>query len=354
MTREAALTPIDDTLWQAVISRTPRDGGFYGVSTMRVFCRFGCPARPPLRRNAVFFRTAAEAEAAGYRACGRCDPKGERAAIAREAVRDACAFIESADDIPPLETLARRAGYSPFHFLRMFKAHTGLTPRSFAEGLRARRLQATLETGARVADAVAEAGFGSESRVYERTGTLLGMTPGAARRGGAGETIRTAFADSPLGRLLIGATKRGVCFLGFGDRDGALEKDLQKRFPRAALVRDDPGLSASVAAVLRFLDEPNAALDLPLDLRGTAFQLRVWRALQQIAPGETRSYAQVAAAIGSPSGVRAVAHSCAANPVALAVPCHRVIGSDGKLTGYRWGLPRKRALLQRERRSPAA
>ncbi|MBV9811378.1 MAG: methylated-DNA--[protein]-cysteine S-methyltransferase, partial [Acetobacteraceae bacterium] len=208
---------------------------------------------------------------------------------------------------------------------------------------------ASLAAGERVADAVAGAGFGSESRVYEDTGRHLGMTPGAARRGGAGETIRTALADCPFGRLLVGATERGVCFLGFGEPDEALLGDLRARFPRATLVVDDAALAAAVRAVLAFLDEPAAALDLPLDLRGTAFQQRVWAALRAIPPGATSSYAGIAAAIGEPRAVRAVARCCARNPVSLAVPCHRVVGSDGDLTGYRWGLSHKRALLARER-----
>jgi AraC family transcriptional regulator of adaptative response/methylated-DNA-[protein]-cysteine methyltransferase len=231
----------------------------------------------------------------------------------------------------------------------MFKEHTGLTPRSYAEGVRARRLQMALQGGSRVAEAVAEAGFGSESRVYEDTGRLLGMTPGAARRGGAGERIRTAFADCPFGRLLVGATDKGVCFLGFAEPDDALMGDLCHRFPRAEVVADDVGLAETVGAVLDYLDEPKAGLELPLDLRGTAFQIRVWEALRRIPAGETRSYSQLAVMAGAPAAVRAVARSCAVNPVSLAVPCHRAVAADGSLAGYRWGIPRKRALLARER-----
>lgn len=338
----------EEHLWAQVLRREP--GEFrYAVTTMGVYCRPGCPSPRPLRKHVRFFPGNREAEAAGFRACKRCDPKGERAAIAQAVVRDACAFIEAAESIPSLDTLAARSGYSRFHFLRMFRDHTGLTPRSFAEGVRARRLQAALGSGARVADAVLDAGYGSESRVYEKTGALLGMTPGAARRGGAGEVIRTAYADCPFGRLLIGATDKGVCFLGFAEPDEALLGDLRQRFPRATVVTDDAALAATVRSVLDFLAEPRRALDLPLDLRGTAFQQRVWQALRQIPPGETRTYGQVAAAIGDPRAVRAVARSCATNPVSLAVPCHRVVGKDGDLTGYRWGVPRKRALLERER-----
>jgi AraC family transcriptional regulator of adaptative response/methylated-DNA-[protein]-cysteine methyltransferase len=338
----------DELLWDQVLRRQP--GEFrYAVTTMGVYCRPGCPSPRPLRKNVRFFPDNREAEAAGFRACKRCDPKGERAAIAQAVVRDACGFIEAEETIPSLEALAARSGYSRFHFLRMFRDHTGLTPRSYAEGVRARRLQAALGGGARVADAVIDAGYGSESRVYEKTGALLGMTPGAVRRGGAGEVIRTAVADCPFGRLLVGATDKGVCFIGFAEPDAALLGDLRQRFPRAEVVADDAALADTVRSVLGFLAEPRRALDLPLDLRGTAFQQRVWRALRQIPPGETRTYGEVAAAIGDPRAVRAVARSCATNPVSLAVPCHRVIGKDGALTGYRWGVPRKRALLEKER-----
>jgi AraC family transcriptional regulator of adaptative response/methylated-DNA-[protein]-cysteine methyltransferase len=340
----------DELLWDKVLRRETGDF-LYAVTTMGVFCRPGCPSPRPLRKNVRFFRAVAEAEAAGFRACKRCDPKGERARLAQDVVRDACAFIEASEDMPSLEALAKRAGYSRFHFLRMFRDHTGLTPRSYAEGVRARRLHDALADGARVVDAVVGAGYGSESRVYEKTGALLGMTPGAARRGGAGEVIRTALADCPFGRLLVGATDAGVCFIGFAEPDAALLGDLRRRFPRASIVDGDAGLTETVQAVLDFIAEPKQALDLPLDLRGTAFQLRVWQALVSIPPGETRTYGQLAAMIGNTRAVRAVARSCATNPVSLAVPCHRVVGSDGDLTGYRWGVPRKRALLERERQA---
>lgn len=338
----------DEHLWQLVLTRQPADF-LYAVATMGVYCRPTCPSPRPLRKNVCYFRGCAEAEAAGFRACKRCDPKGERAAIAQAVVRDACTFIEASEDTPSLDALAVRSGYSRFHFLRMFRDHTGLTPRSYAEGVRARRLHAALAGGARVVDAVADAGFGSESRVYEKTGTLLGMTPGVARRGGEGETIRTAVADCPFGRLLVGATDKGVCFIGFAEPETALLGDLHRRFPKAKIVPDDKALAGTVRAVLDFLEEPKQALDLPLDLRGTLFQQRVWQTLCRIPPGETRTYAELAEMIGNPRAIRAVARSCATNPVSLAVPCHRVVGSDGGLTGYRWGVPRKRALLEREK-----
>ncbi len=338
---------ISDAQWDVICRRAGADF-LYGVSSMGIYCRPGCPSPRPNRRNVRCFPDVAAAEAAGFRACRRCDPKGERAALGRSVVADACAAIDRSETIPALEALARRAGYSKFHFLRLFRDHTGLTPRAYAEGIRARRLQAALAGGTRVVDAVAGSGYGSESRVYEDPGRLLGMTPGAARRGGAGETIRTASADCGFGRLLIGATERGVCFIGFAEPDAALLADLHRRFPHATLVQDDRTLGEILRTVLDFLAEPSAGLSLPLDLRGTAFQLRVWEALRQIPIGQTRTYSEVAAALGAPRAVRAVARSCATNPVAIAVPCHRVVGRSGSLTGYRWGIPQKRALLDRE------
>lgn len=349
---DALAMPDPETLWQAVLARDPRPacGPFlYAVTTQGVYCRPGCPSRPPLRRNVHFYPTPDAAEAEGFRACRRCDPKGERAALHAEAVRAACLLIERSETIPSLAALAERAGYAKHHFLRLFREITGVTPRSYAESVRARRLSAALARGARVAEAVAEAGFGSESRVYGRPGRLLGMTPGAARRGGRGETIRVALAGSALGLLLVGATEQGVCFLGFGEDEAALRGDLRRRFPEARIEDAPEALAATVRAVVAFLEEPKAALALPLDLRGTAFQRRVWEALTRIPFGETRHYAQLAAEIGAPAAVRAVARACAQNPVGLAVPCHRVVGKDGDLTGYRWGIARKRALLAKER-----
>ncbi len=346
------MSTLDDHRWDIVRRREPA-GFLYAVTTMGIYCRPGCPSPPPKRENVRFFADWPGAEAGGFRACRRCDPKGERAALARNVVEDACAHIEGSETMPSLDTLAARSGYSKFHFLRMFRDHTGVTPRSYAEGVRARRLQAALAAGERVADAVAGAGFGSESRVYEDTGKLLGMTPGAARRGGEGETIHTTFADCPFGRLLVGATETGVCFLGFAEPDDALMGDLHRRFPKAQVAAADAALAETVRAVVDFIEEPRAALDLPLDLRGTAFQIRVWEALRSIPPGQTRSYAELAGMIGAPRAIRAVARSCATNPVSLAVPCHRVVGSNGDLTGYRWGVPRKKALLEREKAATA-
>ena len=342
----------DDARWAAVLARDPSPaiGPFlYAVTTQGVFCRPGCPSRAPLRRNTRFFADVPSAEAAGFRACKRCDPKGERAGIHAAAIRAACAMIEASETIPSLAALADRAGYARHHFLRLFRDITGVTPRSYAESVRARRLSAALATGSRVADAVAEAGFGSESRVYEEPGRVLGMTPGAARRGGAGEVIRVALANSALGPLMIGATEAGICFLGFGEDEAGLRGDVMHRFPQARIVDAPEELAEAIRQVVAFIAEPKAALDLPLDLRGTAFQRQVWEALRRIPLGETRTYSGLAAEMGMPKATRAVARACAQNKVSLAVPCHRVVGADGDLTGYRWGVERKRALLAGEK-----
>ena len=343
---------LDERRWSALLARdkAPECGAFlYGVTTQGVYCRPGCASRPPLRRNARFFADAAAAEAAGFRACKRCDPKGERSRLHAEAIQAACALMEGAETPPSLAELADRAGYARHHFLRLFKEITGVTPGAFAASLRARRLAAALAAGERVAEAVAGAGYGSESRVYSAPGQVLGMTPGAARRGGAGEVISVAAAESPLGPLLVGATAKGVCFIGFAASAAEAEADLRQRFPQAEVVAAPAEMAATLRQVVGFIQEPRAALDLPLDLRGTAFQRRVWQALLAIPLGETRSYGQVAAAIGPPRAVRAVATACASNKVALAVPCHRVVAGNGGLAGYRWGIERKRALLAREK-----
>ena len=340
---------LEEFRWQTVLDRTATDDFLYAVTTQGVYCRPGCPSRPPLRRNVRFYADVRAAEADGFRACKRCDPKGERAAMQREGVRAAVRMIEGEEAIPSLESLAKRAGYARHHFLRLFKEITGVTPRSYAESVRGRRLSAALASGERVVDAVAGAGFGSESRVYESPGRHLGMTPGAARRGGLGETIRIARAQSAMGPLLVGATELGVCFIGFAEDFPALEGDLRHRFPHAQVEEAPDTLVDTMRALIAFIEEPRAVLELPLDLRGTAFQRRVWEALRAIPFGETRSYSQLAASMDAPRATRAVARACAQNHVSLAVPCHRVVGQDGSLTGYRWGLARKKALLQGER-----
>ncbi|MFB9969073.1 bifunctional DNA-binding transcriptional regulator/O6-methylguanine-DNA methyltransferase Ada [Pseudoroseomonas cervicalis] len=343
------MSPDDDLLWTALQRREAREDLLYAVVTQGVYCRFGCPSRLPLRKNVRFFADRASAEEAGFRPCRRCDPRGERAALQAEAVRAACAMIDVAETMPPLAALAARAGYARHHFLRLFRDITGLTPRAYADAVKARRLQAALAAGERVAEAVAGAGFGSESRVYEKPGRLLGMSPGAARRGGAGEVIRHACAGTPLGLLQVAATGAGICRIGFGPDEATLLGELRLRFPQARLEPGGEAMRDALAAIIGFIEEPRAALALPLDLRGTAFQHRVWQALTQIPPGETTTYSGLAERLGMPRAVRAVASACAANPVAMAVPCHRVVARDGALTGYRWGIERKRALLARER-----
>jgi AraC family transcriptional regulator of adaptative response/methylated-DNA-[protein]-cysteine methyltransferase len=341
-------TPLDDLAWHAVSTRDPAARGRFviGVVTTGIYCAPGCPARLPARDSIRRFDDWRAAEAAGFRACLRCRPKAAAAALTAAAVvRDAVATIEAAEAPPTLEALAARAGYSPFHFLRLFKAQTGLTPRGYAEAVRGRRLAEAVAAGAGVAEAAFAAGYGSLRGAYAASG---GITPGRARRGGTGETITAAFAESPFGPLLVGATARGVCFLGFAEPREALLAELGRRFPNATIVTDDRALAKHVTAVLGFIERPRAGLALPLDLQGTAFQKRVWDALRRIPPGQTRTYSEVAAALGRPDAVRAVATACARNPVSLAVPCHRVVGKDGGLHGYRWGLPRKRALLEAE------
>jgi AraC family transcriptional regulator of adaptative response/methylated-DNA-[protein]-cysteine methyltransferase len=349
--RGMATTPTpDDPRLAAVLARRPLPGVLYGVTTQRVYCRPGCPSPAPRPAHVVLFADAAEARAAGYRPCRRCDPDGARAAVQAEAVAEACRMIAAAETLPSLAALAARAGYAPHHFHRIFAGLTGLTPRAHARAARRARLSASLAAGARVADAVAEAGYGSESRVYGAVDGGLGMTPGAARRGGAGEVIRVAAGTCRFGPLLVGRTGRGVCFVGFGRPEPELRDRLAARFPEARLVEGGAAEQAEVAAVAAAITEPQAAEALPLDLRGTLFQQRVWDALRRIPPGETRRYAEVADGLGLAGGARAVAAACAANPVAVLVPCHRVVGADGALRGYAWGVEAKRALIAAERR----
>jgi AraC family transcriptional regulator of adaptative response/methylated-DNA-[protein]-cysteine methyltransferase len=266
------------------------------------------------------------------------------------AVERACRLIERADDTPSLAALARDAGLSAWHFHRVFKSATGVTPKEYAAAHRGRRARAALENGRSVTDAIYEAGFASSGRFYEASDGMLGMTPTQYRAGGAATEIRFAAAKCSLGLCLVGATARGVCAIFFGDSATALRADLRRRFPRASLVAGDPGFEDVVARVVAVVETPRLGLDLPLDVRGTAFQHRVWRALRDIPAGTTATYAEIARRIGAPRAVRAVAGACAANPVAVAIPCHRVVRNDGQLAGYRWGLPRKRALLARESR----
>jgi AraC family transcriptional regulator, regulatory protein of adaptative response / methylated-DNA-[protein]-cysteine methyltransferase len=341
----------DEERWQAVKRRdSVFDGKFvFAVRTTGIFCRPSCASRPAKRENVSFFSTVAEAEKAGYRACKRCRPDKLGAPDPRvEAVKRACAKIEQAEEAPKLAELAAGAGLSPYHFHRVFKAITGVTPKAYATETRARRAADKLRTAETVTEAIYDAGFNSSSRFYENTEARLGMTPGAVRRGGAGAVIRFAVGQASLGAVLVAATTKGVCAILLGDDPHALVRDLQDRFPRAEFEGGDPQFERMVAEVVGLVEAPAQRLDLPLDIRGTAFQQRVWAALQAIPAGKTATYTEIARAIGQPKAVRAVAQACGANPPATAIPCHRVVRADGDLSGYRWGVERKRKLIDRE------
>ncbi|WP_104493891.1 bifunctional DNA-binding transcriptional regulator/O6-methylguanine-DNA methyltransferase Ada [Paracoccus denitrificans] len=340
-----------DPRWQRVLARdAAADGSFvYAVRTTGVYCRPSCPSRRAKPQNVTLYASPDQAEAAGFRPCRRCNPRGASAAEANAAlVAAACRLIEQAETPPTLQALAEAAGLSPFHFHRQFKAVTGLTPRAYAAAHRAGRLRARLAQGASVTGAIYEAGFNSSSRFYEGADGMLGMTPSAWRKGGAGAEIRFALGQCALGAILVAQSRRGICAIALGDDPEALLRDFQDRFPAATLIGGDAEFEALVARIVGFIEAPGIGLDLPLDIRGTAFQQRVWQALRQIPPGTTASYAEIARRIGEPRASRAVAQACAANPIAVAIPCHRVVRSDGALSGYRWGVARKRALLDRE------
>ena len=349
--RHALVEP--DEAWAAVLRRDPgADGRFvYAVATTRVYCRPVCPARRPRREHVSFFPSPAEAEAAGYRPCRRCRPDRNGPSAAAACVGRAKEYLDAhLDETVTLEQLGRVAYMSPFHLQRSFKRLLGVTPREYVRARRAERLKQRLRAGDTVSRATFEAGYGSGSRVYERAGEGLGMTPGTYGRGGAGETIRYTTVATSLGRMLVAATARGVCSVAFGESAAELEAELRREFPRASLVRASDELSAWVQAVVALVEGEVARVDVPLDLRATAFQQRVWKALREIPPGETRTYGEVARAIGAPRAARAVARACATNPVAVVVPCHRVVpaGSGADVGGYRWGVERKRKLLERE------
>jgi AraC family transcriptional regulator of adaptative response/methylated-DNA-[protein]-cysteine methyltransferase len=349
---DAARAPArDEERWQAVKRRDPAfDGQFlFAVRTTGVFCRPSCASRPAKRENVSFFSSVAEAEKAGYRACKRCRPDKLGAPDPQvQAVKRACERIETAEEAPKLAELAATAGLSPYHFHRVFKAITGVTPKAYAAETRARRAADKLRTAGTVTEAIYDAGFNSSSRFYEHTDARLGMTPGAVRRGGAGAVIRFAVGEASLGAVLVAATDKGVCAILLGDDPEALVRDLQDRFPRAEFEGGNPEFERMVAEVVGLVEAPGQRLDLPLDIRGTAFQQKVWAALQAIPPGKTATYTEIARAIGQPTAVRAVAQACGANPLAVAIPCHRVVRADGDLSGYRWGVERKRKLIDRE------
>ncbi|WP_426699609.1 bifunctional DNA-binding transcriptional regulator/O6-methylguanine-DNA methyltransferase Ada [Rhodanobacter sp. Col0626] len=347
-----AATTLNDPRWVAVQAHDARADGtfFYSVRTTGVYCRPSCASRPARPENVAFHLTAAAAERAGFRPCKRCKP--DQPSLAEQhatMITEACRVIEQAEFAPTLEQLATPTGLSPFHFHRIFKAVTGLTPKQYALAHRAQRVRNELGRGNNtVTGAIFDAGYNSNSRFYENANQLLGMTPTSYRAGGVDNDIRFAIGECSLGAILVAQSGRGVCAILIGDDPDQLARDLQDRFPRANMIGDDPAFEKLVARVVGFVETPGIGLDLPLDVRGTAFQQRVWQALREIPAGVTASYSEIARRIGSPSAVRAVAGACAANMLAVAIPCHRIVRNDGGLSGYRWGVERKRALLDRE------
>ena len=344
----------EDPRWAAIVARDPKaDALFvYGVKTTGVYCRPSSASRLPRPENIQFFDTPAHAEAAGYRASKRATgDQTQLAAHHAQLVAEACRQIEQADTAPSLNALALRAGLSPFHFHRVFKAVTGLTPKGYASAQRARKVREGLKGQHSVTDALYDAGFNSNSRFYESADQLLGMKPGDYKAGGTNSEILFAVGQCSLGAILVAQSVRGVCAILLGDDPDTLVRDLQDQFPKADLVGADRRFEQLIAQVVGFIEAPALGLDLPLDLRGTAFQQRVWQALRDIPLGSTASYAQIAERIGAPKSFRAVAQACGANCLAVAIPCHRVVRSNGELSGYRWGVERKRRLLARESES---
>ncbi len=341
----------DEARWDAVRRRDrTADGSFvYSVRSTGVYCRPSCAARLPRRENVRFHATCADAERAGFRPCKRCRPDGPTLAQRQSvAVSKACRLIEEADELPALAVLADAAGMSPFHFHRVFKAVVGVTPKQYADAHRARRVRGELDRSATVTEAIYGAGFNSNGRFYAASAGLLGMTPKAWRNGGRGIEIRFAVGECSLGSILVAATDKGVCAIELGDDPDGLVRGLQDRFPKARLIGGDAEFEALVARVVGFVETPGRDPGLPLDIRGTAFQQRVWQAIREVPAGATVTYTEIAERIGLPRAVRAVARACASNRIAVAIPCHRVVRIDGSLSGYRWGIERKRELLERE------
>ncbi len=352
--REKRLSLTDDERrWQAVTERDATwDGRFvYAVRSTGVYCRPSCSVRSPRRKQVVFFALPEAAEQCGYRPCRRCHPKETTAAHPHvELVRQICRYIEAhLESSLTLRTLSRQAGVSQFHFQRLFKQIAGITPRQYVDACRLGVLKSRLKERRTVTMAMIEAGYGSSSRLYERASSQLGMTPATYRLGGPATSIHYTVADCPLGRLLLAGTARGICAVYLGDSDAQLEAELTSEFPAAMVQREDAELSAWVSAIVNHLRGRQPHLDLPLDVQATAFQWRVWQELRTIPYGSTRSYSDIARAIGRPKAVRAVASACAANPVSIIVPCHRVLREDGNLGGYRWGIERKQKLLDQEK-----
>jgi AraC family transcriptional regulator, regulatory protein of adaptative response / methylated-DNA-[protein]-cysteine methyltransferase len=353
LAKNRAFAADTDPRWTALRARDQSADGtfYYAVKTTGVYCRPSCAARPARPENVSFHATCADAERAGFRPCMRCKPDQPPLAQRRAAqVAQVCRFIEAHDEMPSLETLANHVGLSVFHLQRTFKSVTGVTPRAYAAEQRAQRVRGELERKHTVTEAIYGAGFNSPARFYENANALLGMAPSKYRDGGQGIEIRFAIGESSLGAILVAATSVGVCAILLGDDPQALAHDLERRFPRAQLIGADRDFEALVARVVGMVEQPRLECTLPLDIRGSAFQQRVWQALQAIPAGKTASYTQIAESIGAPSAARAVAQACAANPLAVAIPCHRVVRTDGDLSGYRWGVERKRELIAREAR----
>ena len=334
------------------MARNRTAGGFvYAVRSTRIYCRPGCPSRRPRRDRVVFFDAAEEAERAGFRPCLRCRPRDAAPRdVWADKVRRACSHLAHADGHVPLASLARRLGGSPYHLLRNFKRIVGITPREYAEACRLERVKRALQHGEAVTTAMLDAGYGSSGRFYERAAPRLGMTPMAYRAGAEGIGIRFTIVASPAGRLLVAATRKGICAVALGSSDDELRASLAREYPKAEIRRDPGALAAWTAEIVAHLRGRQPRLDLPIDVKATAFQWQVWTALASIPYGATRTYKEVAAAIGRPAAMRAVARACASNPVALAIPCHRVVPAGGGTGGYRWGASRKSALLAAERR----
>jgi AraC family transcriptional regulator of adaptative response/methylated-DNA-[protein]-cysteine methyltransferase len=345
---------LEDIRWQVLVERDQQAGGgfYYAVKTTGIYCRPTCKSRLPLRENVVFFDTWQEAETAGYRPCKRCRPQdaAENAAH-HKSVIDACRMIDESETVPSLENLARTAGLSPFHFQRVFKKVVGITPKQYFMQKRSNKMKNSLEQNRRVLDGIYDAGFGSTSPFYRQATGSLGMKPSDFKKGAAGIAITYSVSQSYLGWVLVAATDVGICAIEFGECPKMLEERLLQRFPQANCNKGDTVFASLVTEVLSYLELPDKDFNLPLDIMGTAFQRRVWMALREIPSGSIVSYADLAKKIGKPSAVRAVANACAANKIAAVIPCHRVVRSDGGLGGYRWGIERKRKLLEREHKS---
>jgi len=341
----------DEDRWAAIVARDrdADDAFYYSVKTTGVYCRPSCGARAPRRENVDFHSTCEAAEGAGFRPCKRCRPK-EPTLVSRRtsAIGAACRSIENADNVPDFDALAEAAGMSRFHFQRVFKSVTGITPRAYFTEHRARRVRDELRHSETVTEAIYSAGFNSNGRFYATSSQFLGMTPTKFRSDGKGTSIRFAIGQSSLGAILLGAPDKGVCSIMLGDDPNELLHELENRFPKSHLMPGDKHFEQWIAKVVSLVENPAQGLDLPLDIRGTAFQQRVWQALREIPAGSTASYSDIAGRIGAPKAVRAVARACALNSLAVVIPCHRVVRNDGAPSGYRWGVDRKRTLLERE------